>query len=249
MQKPIIFVIPGAYHRPFHYRKIVDPLRAQGYEVICLDHVVCGDDVDPEATFFDDAANIQEKLIPLLDEGRKAIIVSHSYGSLPTTAVVEGQTMAERSGRGLKGGIVGVINIAGFTFPVRNKNIMGEDNDIPLSPFQLIKDGIVYLEEGGKPLIFTDLSPEQMDIEWNTMFKKQSLKSFHTFPRYIESEYRCSKTYILCEKDETVPPPFQEQMAGSGGFDIVRLESGHSPHLSVPEDVVAVVTKVAETSG
>lgn len=80
------------------------------------------------------------------------------------------------------------------------------------------------------------------------MFKKQSLKAFKTYPRHVESEYRCSKTYVLCEKDQAVPPAFQEQMARLGGFDIVRVDSGHSPQLSKPGDVLAIIKRVAVTS-
>lgn len=68
------------------------------------------------------------------------------------------------------------------------------------------------------------------------------------FPRHVESEFCCPKTYVLCEKDQAVPPAWQEQMARLGGFDVVRVDSGHSPHLSVPSDVIAVISKVAEGS-
>lgn len=138
-QKPVIVIVPGAYHRPVHYRKIVDPLRAQGYEVLSFDLAVCGEELDPELSFFDDAALIKEHLLPLLDEGKKAVIVSHSYGSLPVTALVDGQTVAERTEKGLKGGIAAVINIAGFVFPVRSKSIFGNEQNPPPPPYQIWK--------------------------------------------------------------------------------------------------------------
>lgn len=115
-EKPIIVIIPGAFHKPIHYCKISKLLQSDGYEVLEVSHIVCGDKVDPEKTFFDDAAEIRKKLIPLSDQGRHAVIMSHSYGSLPATASVEGQTVIERAERGLVGGIVAVISIAGFVF-------------------------------------------------------------------------------------------------------------------------------------
>jgi alpha-beta hydrolase superfamily lysophospholipase len=138
-QKPVLVIVPGAYHRPFHYRKIIDPLRAQGYEVLSFDLAVCGEDVDPELSFFDDAASIKEHLLPLLDEGKKAVIISHSYGSLPVTALVDGQTVAERAEKGFKGGIAAVINIAGFVFPIRGKSIFGNEQNPPPPPYQIWK--------------------------------------------------------------------------------------------------------------
>ncbi|GLI81112.1 hypothetical protein PoHVEF18_009483 [Penicillium ochrochloron] len=246
-QKPVIVIVPGAYHRPFHYRKIIDPLRAQGYEVLSFDLVVCGEEVDPEMSFFDDAALIKKHLLPLLDEGKKAVIVSHSYGSLPVTALVEGQTVAERTEKDLKGGIAAVINIAGFVFPVRGKSIFGNDQNPPPPPYHIWKDGIAYLQDTAKSVFFSDLAPEEADDAWAHLHKKQTLKSFDTWPQCVESEYRCPKTYILCENDTAVPPVFQEKMAGLGGFDIVRVKSSHAPFWTIPEEVVAIVTEVAET--
>lgn len=138
-QKPVIIVVPGAYHRPIHYRKLIDPLRVEGYEVISIDLVVCGEEVDPGMSFFDDGAAVRKVLIPFLDEGRKAVVVSHSYGSLPTSVIVEGLTLAERAEKGLQGGIVGVVNLAGFVFPVPGKNIMGKEDEIPNPPYQVVK--------------------------------------------------------------------------------------------------------------
>ncbi|KAH8805441.1 Alpha/beta hydrolase fold-1 [Xylogone sp. PMI_703] len=246
-QKPVIVIVPGAFHKPIHYRKVVEPLRSQGYEVITPSLVVCGDDsVSPDATHLDDAANIHKHLLPALDEGKRAIIVSHSYGSLPATASVEGQTVAERAARNLKGGIVGVISIAGFAFPVRGKSIMGDDEIPPPMPYHVVEDGIAHLQETAKPIFFSGLSPEEADAEWGNLSKKISRKCFTTFPQYIESDIPCAKTYVLCENDQAVPPAFQEAMAKTGGFDIARVPSGHAPFLSIPEEIVKIIIGVAE---
>ena len=111
--KPVIVIVPGGFHKPIHYRKISGPLRDQGFDVVDIELVACGDNPDPELTAFDDAAVISKKLDHLLDEGRKAVIVSHSYGSLPVSAVIEGRTVVERSERGLKGGVSAVVSIGG----------------------------------------------------------------------------------------------------------------------------------------
>jgi len=138
-QKPIIVIVPGAFHRALHYTKITEPLRAQGYGVIPVDLVVAGENVNPDATHLDDAAEIRRQLVPLLDEDKRAIVVSHSYGSMPATASVEGQTVAERSQKGLNGGIVAVINIAGFAFPARGKSVMGDDQIAPPMPYHVVE--------------------------------------------------------------------------------------------------------------
>ncbi|CEJ55038.1 hypothetical protein PMG11_01316 [Penicillium brasilianum] len=246
-QKPVVVIVPGSYHRPFHYRKVADPLRAQGYEVLSFDLAVCGESVDPELSFFDDAAVVREHLLPLLDQGKKAVVVSHSYGSLPVSALVEGLTVAERTEKGLEGGIAAVVNIAGFVFPIRGKSISGNEQNPPPPPYQTWKDGIAHLLDTARPLFFSDLSPEEAEDAWAHLHTKQTTKSFHTWPQCVEKEYRCPKTYVLCENDAAVPPPFQEQMAELGGFEIVRVKSGHAPFLTIPDEVVAIINNVAQS--
>ena len=53
----------------------------------------------------EDRQPINFLLIPYLDEGHEAIIVSHSYDNLPATLCVEGQTVLDRDAKGLKGGV------------------------------------------------------------------------------------------------------------------------------------------------
>jgi alpha-beta hydrolase superfamily lysophospholipase len=138
--KPVIVIIPGGFHRPSHYDLLSSPLRDQGYTVLSIALVVCGDaDVDPEATAADDVQKIHEQLLPLLDGGREAVVVAHSYGSLPATACIRGQTMEDRASRGLRGGIVGALWIAGFSFPARGKNITGGDEEAPPMAYQTLK--------------------------------------------------------------------------------------------------------------
>lgn len=97
-------------------------------------------------------------------------------------------------------------------------------------------------------MFFSDLAPEEADDAWSMLHKKQTTKSFDAWPQCVEKDYRCTKTYVLCENDIAVPPPFQEQMAELGCFDIIRVKSGHAPFLTIPEEVVTIVTGVADTS-
>jgi len=138
--KSIIVIIPGAFHRPSHYADIINPLQSRGYTVLSVPLVVCGDtNVSRDSTPLDDVQAIHAQLLPLLDAGNEAIIVSHSYGSMVATACIQGQTTTERVARNLAGGVVGAIWVAGFAFPVRGKNIQGGEGDLPLMEGRIAK--------------------------------------------------------------------------------------------------------------
>ncbi len=51
---------------------------------------------------------------------------------------------------------------------------------------------------------------------------------------------------MLTEEDKAVDPTWQAMFVKNGGFDaVVRLKSGHTPLLSMPDKVVEVIIGVA----
>ncbi len=54
-------------------------------------------------------------------------------------------------------------------------------------------------------------------------------------------------TYIMCEKDQALYPPVQEWVIASCKLpsEILRLDAGHAPYLSMPETVAAIVRRAA----
>lgn len=252
--KPIIVIIPGAYHRPSHYSNIIGRLESLGYTVLSVPLVACGDaDVPPDASPADDAAALHAQLLPLLDAGREAVLVGHSYGSTVATASIRGQTKAERAARGLPGGVVGAVWVAGFAFPAPGRNLEGGEAEPPLRAHRVLSgDGLfVSVTEGAKAQFYGDLPPAVADAAFAALCKFQARKSMSVFPQFIESEITVPKMYLLCEKDQTVLPALQEKMARVGKFDkVVRLDSGHAPFLSVPGEMVeAIVGFCEEISG
>jgi pimeloyl-ACP methyl ester carboxylesterase len=108
-----------------------------------------------------------------------------------------------------------------------------------------IKEGVVHLQDGAKAAFYSGLSTEKQDEAWASIFKQHSLKCITDFPTYIESDFQAQKFYFVTEDDHVVPPSLQEQMARTGGYEIVRIASGHSPALQCPERLVDEISKVA----
>ena len=53
-------------------------------------------------------------------------------------------------------------------------------------------------------------------------------------------------TYILCERDEAVPPPLQrEQARAAGAREIVPIDAGHSAFASRPEELARLLLRYA----
>lgn len=124
--KPVIVIIHGAFFAPVHYRKLIEPLRAQGYVVLAPPMPSTGlDDSAAGKTYVDDAKRILEYLIPYLDEGKEAVIVGHSQGGIAASALTEGQTVEDRKAKGLKGGVRSVVYLAALAIPTKGASLLG----------------------------------------------------------------------------------------------------------------------------
>lgn len=67
-------------------------------------------------------------------------------------------------------------------------------------------------------------------------------------PLTYEAYRDIPSTYLICERDEAILPPFQRTMIATAGDSIVRTyscEAGHSPMMSAPEKVADVIDDTA----
>ncbi|KAM5344347.1 hypothetical protein ACJ41O_012884 [Fusarium nematophilum] len=257
--KLVIVIVPGGFCSPEVYAQVASILRQDGFTVIIPTLRVCRnlpskDPATPEfkdlagKSLLDDVQQIHTELVPWLDQGREAVVLGHSYGSLPALLSLQGQTVEERAEKGLSGGIKAYVAVAGFAYAVRGRNVLGSTEDAPLMPYHIHEEGVLHIQDTAKPLFFSDLPTEEQDAAWAKVLESQSCKSLNHQADFINADVQIPKTYVLCEKDETVAPAFQEAFIQSGQFDRVeRLPSGHFPFLSIPQQTAEVISRIATT--
>jgi pimeloyl-ACP methyl ester carboxylesterase len=56
------------------------------------------------------------------------------------------------------------------------------------------------------------------------------------------------KSYVVCSKDQTIPPEAQRQMAARAGATVHELDTSHSPFLSRPDLVAELIRDTVRTS-
>lgn len=131
--KPVILLVHGAFQQPVHYESVLNPLRDMGFTIVAPTLPTTG--LDPALDYTDDVEVINSVLQPLLDAGREVIILAHSFGTLPASHCVEGESVKERQECGFKGGIIHYINVCGFSYPERGRSIMGKSENFPLQEY------------------------------------------------------------------------------------------------------------------
>jgi pimeloyl-ACP methyl ester carboxylesterase len=117
-KRPAIVFVHGAWHRPLHYINLITTLEDEGYTLSVPILPSAGwDDAISEVALTDDVKAIRQSIKPHLENGEDIVIVCHSYGGLPATDSVIGETIEERAARGEKGGIKALVYISSFASP------------------------------------------------------------------------------------------------------------------------------------
>ncbi|KAB5583603.1 Alpha/beta hydrolase fold-1 [Coniochaeta sp. 2T2.1] len=225
---PLTIIIPGSFHQPAHYLPFVSLLRSYGYEVLCPQLPTSS----PAPSHLDDKRRIFDLLLPYLDAGRQAVVVAHSYGDMPATEAVEGQSVEERRVRGLKGGVKAVVYLAGV--PVFKK---GETK--------------LLVNDNTAEVFYHNIEPEARN-EAASLLCSASIMPFKVPVVFTMQKVTVPKTYIVCTHDRAIPPEVQRFVAREGGgCKVVEVDSGHSPFLNeaAREVIVRVVVEAHASSG
>ncbi|KAK8073327.1 Alpha/beta hydrolase fold-1 [Apiospora phragmitis] len=106
-------LVYGACHPPHFYRNLIDNLHGHGYTVFAPALPTTGlDESVGRKTYLHNVKRIYEDLLPLLDAGKKAVLICHSFGGIAGSAATKNHTIKERKSRGQQGGIMAVVFIA-----------------------------------------------------------------------------------------------------------------------------------------
>lgn len=119
--KPVIILIHGAWHSPDTWAKVKARLEAAGFEVYTPRLPTAVGPEPSNHSWRADVAAVHDVVIPLFRQGREAVIVGHSYGGIVATVAVEGQSVAERESRGLRGGFGAIVYICAFALAQRGQ--------------------------------------------------------------------------------------------------------------------------------
>jgi len=109
MTKPVIVIVPGAWHQAIHYQLLTDRLQQAGYDVHALTLPCTGENPRPDV-WQDDIAHIRGTVERASDSGRDVVVVMHSRGGLPGGDAVEGMSKADREQQGRAGGVVHLVS-------------------------------------------------------------------------------------------------------------------------------------------
>ena len=107
-----VVLVPGAFHVDSAMDILGAQLQQKGYNTRIWGLKTVN---KPNVSVEKDSTLLAEGiLVPLVEQGKDIVLYLHSYAGFPGSAAIAGLSKAERSAKGLQGGVIGLIFQSAF---------------------------------------------------------------------------------------------------------------------------------------
>lgn len=265
-EKPIFLLAHGAWHPAWMYDPLKEALAKLGYTLAVPALPTMGTDAK-DIAWDADVETLLQTAEPLFAQGRKVVLIGHSYGGIPACIATRGHSVAERHARDLGRGFIQIAFLCAFTMP--SKGISQVDlmqNMLPPWQEHVIESGrivrliitprsVVFgliigqnqlvVNQNAKRVLYNDLSTEVADKYFSALVP-QSQAALEKPVDFAVPDITIPKTYIICDDDQAFPTAAQHNLADSLGLRKVSVSGGHSAFASVPDELAGVLAGLVE---
>ncbi|WP_051856501.1 alpha/beta fold hydrolase [Streptomyces sp. NRRL S-1868] len=225
---PSFLLVPGAWHRAACWDPLRDALDARGRRSRTVELPSAGPQSTPTAGMYDDAEAIAAQLRRM--EG-PVIVVGHSYGGIPVT-----QAAADHPH------VVHLVYLAAYMTQEGESLLSVHGKPTPEPEDEDLTGTSPTVFADPRTSLYSDLTDDQAEHAIGRL-TEQSRRSFqqpvtHAAWRTVPS------TYVLCERDQALPPQLQKKMSAHATH-VEHLPTGHCPFLSTPPRLATLLTDIA----
>lgn len=251
MDRPLSLVfVHGSWHRPTCYDKVIKILnREHGLE--CTAVTLPSNLGNRAATFKDDLDAARAAIVSATTNGHNVLVIAHSYGGMVANSAIKDLTLQDGlDGKDLAsttfGHVIGLILISsGFT--LTGLAFMDPFFGHPPPSWRVnASTGFAELVTPPSMLFYHDLPPEEAAF-WVSELMPQSLKALFEGGEHSYAGWMDVPTWYIGTIQAKALPVFAQRLQVGmarqmgGTVEHRELATSHSPFLSKPEDVVAIV--------
>jgi pimeloyl-ACP methyl ester carboxylesterase len=217
---PVVILVHGAWHGAWAWDEIVTRLDAEGIRSVAVDLPSKGLDTAALGDLRDDAETVRAAIAAA---AAPTLVVAHSYGGLP---VSEGGADAAH-----------LIYLAAFMIEP-GQSLLGLRGGVEPDWWITSEDGRTLFPDDPEHVFYADCEP--------ALAKRAAAALVPHRKDVFSQELRSAawqgvpSTYVVCRRDNAIPPALQELMAARAGT-VSRIDSSHSPFLSRPDEVTAII--------
>lgn len=229
-------LVHGSCHGAWCWRDVVPLL--DGHDVVAIDLPSHGPDTTPIADVT--LQTYVDAVVKVLDASEEpAVLVGHSAAGITISSVAEARPEK----------VAKLIYLCAYA-PEDGDDLVSmrkrAKRQLLLHAVKRSEDGLSFTADlslaGG--LFYHDCPPESVAYALPKLCPQAILPQVTAVK--LGANYACvPRAYILCEDDHTIPPEAQEEMVARWPTsDVYRLDSGHSPFFSQPQELAKLLLEI-----
>jgi pimeloyl-ACP methyl ester carboxylesterase len=222
-----LLLVHGAWHGPWAWQPLIDEL--SDVQTVTVDLPSSATDPQSLGDLSDDADAVRSAQAGI--EG-PVVVVAHSYGGSPVTEAVTAES-----------GVAHLVYLCAFQLDVGD-SLLGSVGGQPPPWWEVHETHIVAT---APEQVFYNGVPPELTAQAVARLRLQSRSSVEQ-PLTRAAWREVPSTYVVCEQDQAIPVFAQEAMAARAGT-VLRLDAGHSPFLSKPAELAAMLREAVELVG
>jgi pimeloyl-ACP methyl ester carboxylesterase len=224
---PTLLLVHGAWHTSWCWQPLIDEL--SDVDVVTVDLPSSGTDPQSLGDLTADADTVRTALAGI--EG-PVVVVGHSYGGIPITEAATAEL-----------GVAHLVYLCAFQLDVGDSLVGSLGGEVP--PWQELHETHVRVTTP-EAVFYNGVSPELTEQAVARLQLQSTGSVAQPLSRAAWADV--PSTYIVCEQDQAIPVFAQEAMSARAGT-VLRLDAGHSPFLSQPAELAAVLRTVLDQVG
>jgi pimeloyl-ACP methyl ester carboxylesterase len=238
-------LVHGAFVGAWAWQPLVEALEAEGHTAEALDLPGAGDDQTPvgEVTL---SACANRVCSVLAQSQERAILVANSMGGIIVTQAAD--RCPDR--------IESLVYVAAF-LPRDGQSLLdltklpeGKDDQVQAN---IVVEGdppvATMPDEASGPALYGSCSEEV--ARWAIAQQRPQPVAPYATPVSLKRGGfdRIERSYVLCRRDQAIPPQLQRLMLKQGNCsDVLELDTDHSPHLSMTAELADHLNRLATRS-